>query len=51
MKKKLKRLKENLNIEDVAEIFGESSDLEDFEKRLNDPESMISNLDSMEMVN
>lgn len=34
---------ENLNMEEVAKIFGESSDLEDFEKRLN--ESDISNLD------
>ncbi len=36
---------ENLDLEVVAEIFGESSDLEDFEKRLNNPESEISNLD------
>ncbi|WP_424003623.1 hypothetical protein [Maribacter sp. IgM3_T14_3] len=36
---------ENLNLEEVAQIFGESSDLEDFEKRLNDPESKISNFD------
>lgn len=36
---------ENLDLEVVAEVFGESSDLEDFEKRLNDPNSEISNLD------
>ncbi len=36
---------ESLDLEVVAEIFGESSDLEDFEKRLNDFESEISNLD------
>lgn len=29
----------------VASIFGESRDLEDFEKRLNDPNIQISNLD------
>lgn len=33
----------NLNLEEVAKIFGESSDLEDFEKRLN--KSNISNID------
>jgi hypothetical protein len=37
--------KKNLDLTVVAEIFGESSDLEDFEKRLNDPNSKISNLD------
>ena len=41
----IKEAEENLNLEEVAQIFGESSDLEDFEKRLNDPESKISNLD------
>ncbi len=36
---------ENLSLQVVADIFGESSNVEDFEKRLNDPESAISNLD------
>lgn len=36
---------ENLDLEEVSKIFGESSDLEDFEKRLNDHENEISNLD------
>lgn len=35
----------NLDLEAVASIFGDSKDLEDFEKRLNDPETKISNLD------
>lgn len=36
---------ENLDLEAVASVFGESEDLEDFEKRLNDPDTQISNLD------
>lgn len=36
---------ENLDLEAVASVFGESDDLEDFEKRLNDPDTQISNLD------
>jgi hypothetical protein len=36
---------DNLDLEAVASIFGESKDLEDFEKRLNDPKTQISNLD------
>ncbi len=43
--KEIIEAEENLDLEVVAEIFGESSDLEDFEKRLNNPESEISNLD------
>jgi hypothetical protein len=35
----------NLDLEAVASIFGDSKDLEDFEKRLNNPEFQISNLD------
>ena len=38
-------ISENLDLEAVASIFGEAEDLEDFEKRLNDPETQISNLD------
>ena len=38
-------ISENLDLEAVASVFGESSDLEDFEKRLNDPKTQISNLD------
>lgn len=35
----------HLDLEAVASIFGDSKDLEDFENRLNDPETQISNLD------
>ncbi|MEE4259471.1 MAG: hypothetical protein V2I62_06920 [Bacteroidales bacterium] len=35
----------NLDLEAVASIFGDANDLEDFEKRLNDPDLQISNLD------
>jgi len=38
-------ISENLDMEAVASIFGESEDLEDFEKKLNDPDTQISNLD------
>ncbi|PLX11699.1 MAG: hypothetical protein C0597_14635 [Marinilabiliales bacterium] len=38
-------ISENLNLEAIASIFGESKDLEDFEYKLNDPELKISNLD------
>ncbi len=38
-------ISENLDLEAVASVFGESEDLEDFEKKLNDPETQISNLD------
>ena len=36
---------ENLDLEAVASVFGEAKDLEDFEKKLNDPDTQISNLD------
>lgn len=36
---------DNLDLQAVASIFGESNDLEDFERRLNNPEYQISNLD------
>ena len=35
----------NLDLEAVASIFGDSKDLEEFEFKLNDPETQISNLD------
>jgi hypothetical protein len=38
-------ISDNLDLRAVATTFGESSDLEDFEKRINDPEAQISNLD------
>lgn len=38
-------ISENLDLEAVASVFGESENLEDFEKGLNDPETRISNLD------
>ena len=38
-------ISENLDLKAVASIFAESKDIEDFEKKLNDPETQISNLD------
>ena len=38
-------ISDNLDLRAVASIFGDSRDLEDFERRLNDPETQISNLD------
>ena len=38
-------ISDNLDLEAVASIFAEAENLEDFEKRLNDPETRISNLD------
>ena len=38
-------ISDNLDLRAVASIFGDSNNLEDFERRLNDPKSKISNLD------
>ena len=38
-------ISDNLDLEAVASIFGEAKDLEEFEKKLNDPDTQISNLD------
>jgi len=38
-------ISDNLDLEAVASVFGASEDLEDFEKKLNDPNTQISNLD------
>ena len=38
-------ISDNLDLRAVASIFGDSENLEDFERRLNDPKSQISNLD------
>ncbi|MFL9844004.1 hypothetical protein [Flavobacterium rhizosphaerae] len=38
-------ISDNLDLQAVASIFGESADLEDFERRLNNPDLRISNLD------
>lgn len=38
-------ISDNLDLEAVASAFGEAEDLEDFEKKLNDPATKISNLD------
>lgn len=38
-------ISDNLDLDAVASIFGDSENLEDFERRLNDPENRISNLD------
>lgn len=40
-----KDISDNLDLEAVASIFGKSEDLEDFERRLNDPDTQICNLD------
>ena len=39
------QVSDNLDLEAVAITFGESKNIEDFERRLNDPENRISNLD------
>jgi len=38
-------ISDNLDLRAVASIFGDSKDLADFERRLNDPNAQISNLD------
>lgn len=38
-------ISDNLDLRAVASIFGDSRDLNDFERRLNDPNAQISNLD------
>jgi hypothetical protein len=38
-------ISDNLDLRAVASIFGDSRNLEDFEQRLNDPDTRISNLD------
>jgi len=38
-------ISDNLDLEAVASVFGDSENLEEFEKKLNDPETQISNLD------
>jgi hypothetical protein len=38
-------ISDNLDLRAVASIFGDSRDLADFERRLNDPSAQISNLD------
>ena len=38
-------ISDNLDLKAVASVFGDASNLEDFERRLNDPKSQISNLD------
>ncbi len=38
-------ISENLDLEAIASVFGEAENLEDFEKKINDPDTKISNLD------
>ena len=38
-------ISDNLDLRAIASIFGDSRDLQDFERRLNDPQLQISNLD------
>lgn len=40
-------ISDNLDLRAVATVFGDAKDLEDFEQRLNDPKTQISNLDLM----
>lgn len=42
---KSRDISDNLDLQAVASVFGESKDLEDFERKLNDPSLQISNLD------
>ena len=43
------QVSDNLDLEAVAITFGESKNVEDFERRLNDPDNRISNLDSLSL--
>lgn len=38
-------ISDNLDLRAIASLFGEASNLEDFERRLNNPQNRISNLD------
>lgn len=38
-------ISDNLDLRAIASIFGDASDLEDFENKINDPKAQISNLD------
>lgn len=38
-------ISDNLDLKAVASVFGESSNLQDFERRLNNPRLQLSNLD------
>ena len=38
-------ISDNLDLRAAATVFGDASNLEDFERRLNDPKTQISNLD------
>ena len=38
-------ISDNLDLRAIASIFGDASNLEDFENRINDPKAQISNLD------
>jgi hypothetical protein len=38
-------ISDNLDLRAIATIFGDASNLDDFEKRINDPKTQISNLD------
>lgn len=42
---KSSEISDNLDLEVIASVFAEAENLEDFEKRLNDPKTQISNLD------
>ncbi|MBL0732000.1 MAG: hypothetical protein JJW03_04005, partial [Desulfosarcina sp.] len=45
VKAKDTEISDNLDLKAVASVFGDSKDLEEFEKKLNDPKTQISNLD------
>ncbi|WP_264558810.1 hypothetical protein [Flavobacterium sp. N2270] len=38
-------ISDNLDLRAIASVFGEAKDLEDFENRINDPKTQLSNLD------
>ncbi len=38
-------ISDNLDLRAIASVFGDASDLEDFENRINDPKAQLSNLD------
>jgi len=45
VKAKSTEISDNLDLEAVATLFGEAKNIEEFEKKLNDPKTQVSNLD------
>ena len=42
---KSSEISDNLDLRAIASLFGDAKDLDDFERKLNDPKTQISNLD------